>query len=203
MSDLSETAEQVRQLESLRLTVRLLARGLRFTEKQVRRLSRKLQRAEQKALGGEMPRRSKSRRGFSEEVEAALKQVAHPVESVFIRILPDGSGEAAIDGGRPLHLTEKLTALLCLALGGERDGHGVAGFLPLPRVAKLMGAKRHTVTNLVYRLRQQLYEHGHNPFLLETRTPNHAPSEIRFRARNVLVTKREGDVDFPDPSCDV
>jgi hypothetical protein len=143
-----------------------------------------------KALG-DGTTRTRQRQTFSEETETALKRVARPVRSLFIRILPDGSGEITIDGQAPFALTEKLTALLCLTSRGELDPHEIAGFQTLPRVAKLMGAKSHAVTNLVHRLRRRLYEVGQNPYLLQTRAAGRAPSELRFRTRKVLVVAGE------------
>ena len=121
------------------------------------------------------------------EGEPDLKRFARPVGSLLIRLRPDGSSGVSIDGERPFKLSGRLTGLLVFAASGKPDADGIASFRPIAEAARALSASKHCVSNLVYRLRQELDRHNWNPCLLETLGSPRSNSTLRLRTRGVVV----------------
>lgn len=118
--------------------------------------------------------------------ETGLKRFAQPVQIVTIERQPDRSGLVAIDNNEPIELSSKLARFLLFAASGEADIDGVVSQRCMPDATQALRAKKHTITNWIYRLRCELERNGWNPYLLET-----SRSSFRFLTRECVVTEHK------------
>jgi hypothetical protein len=107
----------------------------------------------------------------------ALRRTAEAgVSSLAVAWCADGAAEVRLDGGKAFRLPAGLAELLeILALDSGRRADGLVGWKTLDEVAILVGkrrgqpVRRHAVTQLVYRLRRELFARGAvNPYLVQS-----------------------------------
>lgn len=98
------------------------------------------------------------------------------VAALSVEWSSDGAAEVRLDGGKAFRLPAGLAELLeVLALDSGRGADGLVGWKSLDEVAILVGkrrgrpVRRHAVTQLVYRLRRELFARGAvNPYLVQS-----------------------------------
>lgn len=124
--------------------------------------------------------------GISAEVDQILKQLAKPVQTLVVRRLAPAGGEISIGGDSPFILSKRLTDLLLFAASGPPGEDGIVGFRLVSDAMKALNMKRHTLNNLIHRLRLTLTARDWR--LLETVDGNQSiPARFRFRTRALIV----------------
>ena len=116
-------------------------------------------------------------RGNSAKFKEHLRRMAEPgVLSLEIKARTDGLAEVRIDAGKQFTLPPMLADLLyTLSIDSGPTDDDLVGWKTLDEVAILLSKKigkrftRHSVTQNIYRLRQELFKRaGANPFLIQT-----------------------------------
>lgn len=172
-----------------------------------RRLLERLSRAEEladalafdleeveRALAGAQPEplaASRSRAAGPPNDRLSLRRTAEAgVGSLEVGWASDGAADVSLDGGKAFRLPSGLGELLeVLALDSGRSDDGLVGWKTLDELAILLGkrrgqpVRRHAVTQLVYRLRHELFARGAvNPYLVQSSRARGARFALRRAA---------------------
>lgn len=135
-----------------------------------------IERALAGAEGGELvPARERESECHADR--RALRRTAEAgIGSLEVVWAVDGAAEVRVDGGKAFRLPAGLGELLeILTLDSGRSDDGLVGWKSLDEVAILLGKRhgtpvlRHAATQLVYRLRRELFARGAvNPYLVQS-----------------------------------
>lgn len=128
---------------------------------------------------------------------APPRPVAVAIGTLEMTMGRDGSSQVRVDGSEPFRLARSPSELLrILAADGDEGDGSIVGWKRksdvIMQMEKRMGRRfhRHTLDNLVHRLRLRLEEMGLHPRLLET--DRRRGMRLKVRRGGLLVTEAKG-----------